>query len=355
MIGTTNLPPLIDCHFHLDPKKEGAFETETRAALMSGFGTVLVMPNTNPPWLTRDSLVELWGRAPGQLHCNVGLHFGTDGRNQLEFSWSQGLVRGLKLYLGPTTGNLQVQDPRRIDVVFSTWPNGPTGKPILVHVDDINLLRKVVALAFRHNQRLHICHVARAEEVSIIRKAKQRSDGKRITAEVCPHHCLFTEDDLPKLDRYGFISPPLGEKRDLDALWRGIRDGTIDIIATDHAPHSEEEKSSANPPVGVIGEGAFSVMWMAFRQRGLPIEKLVEMMHVRPAEIFGIRPDGQSYMDVDLSDRFTFEREMIQSSAGRSPYEGMDVLGRIRSVVLHGVEVVRDGKILPGPRRGVVI
>ena len=175
----------------------------------------------------------------------------------------------------------------------------------------------------------------------------------KITAEACPHHLIFTETDLLRLGAYGIMKPPLGLPRDREALWEGIRDGTIDIIATDHAPHSLEEKAGASPPFGVIGEPTLPVVWAAFHQRRLSIEDLVRMMYQRPAEIFDIHTDPDSYMEVDLDETFEFKREMVQSKAGYSPYVGRRVRGRIHRIVLHGTEVMRDGKIIA--RNGRVI
>ncbi len=344
------IPLLIDAHFHardFNQQPKGTFETETKAALLSGFGLVLAMPNTDPPLINHSAIVQARKKAEGKIYCDVGFHFGTNGQNLEEFVKVYNLVKGLKVYLNPTTGNLQL-DKGSVDRAFLTWP--PT-TPILVHAEGAGLLKMVLELSSLYRQRLHVCHVSLKEEVEIIRKAKEA--GQKVTAEVCPHHCIFTEDNLPKLGPYGKMKPPLGTTKDLEAVWRGIKDGTIDIIATDHAPHAPEEKASENPPFGVIGEGAFQLMWKLFYQVGLSTEDLVRMMSSRPAEIFNIKLDPNSYMEVDENDIFEFTREMIHSRAGRSPYEGLRIKGRIRRIVLHGREVAKDGEILA--RKGEVL
>jgi len=347
----TTLPLMIDVHCHtrdFNQKHKGTFETETKAALAGGFGTVLTMPNTDPSITSRSRLVKARHKADGRIYCDLGFHFGTNGYNMSEFAGVKDLVYGLKIYLNPTTGNLELKDPRYVERVFATWT---VDKPILVHAEGANLVEKVLALAEKHKRRLHICHISLKEEVRLIHNAKR--NGIKVTAEVCPHHCIFTEDDLPRLGSYGLMKPPLGTIKDVEAVWSGIKGQVIDIVATDHAPHSPEEKASERPPFGVIGEPAFSVMWMQFSQRGFQIEDLVRLMHETPALMFGIQTDEQSYMEVDLDDEFEFKREMIQSKAGRSPYEGMRVRGRIRRIVLHGKEVMHDGEILA--RNGRVI
>lgn len=232
--------------------------------------------------------------------------------------------------------------------IFQAWT---VDKPILVHVEGAVLLKKVLRLASKHDRQLHVCHVSLAEEIIAIRQAKR--DGQNVTAEVCPHHLIFTEDDLAHLGPYGLMLPPLGQLSDMEALWQGIRDGTVDIIATDHAPHSQEEKASASPPFGVIGEPAFSVMWKHFSEQGLPVEELTRLMRDNPARIFGVQTDPKSFMEVNLDDEFEVTRETIQSKAGRSPYEGMIVKGRIRKIYLHGTLVYEDGEFIG--RKGRVI
>ena len=349
----TRLPLLIDAHFHardLNQTHKGTFETETAAALAGGFGTVLAMPNTDPPLLSRSTLIRAQDKAAGKIYCDVGFHFGTNGRNTLEFRKVGDLARGLKVYLNPTTGNLKLTGRRAIERVFKAWV---LDKPILVHAEGPDLLETAIGLAGQYNRRLHVCHVSLEEEVELIHKAKR--DGVKVTAEVCPHHCLFTENDLPWLGPYGIMKPPLGRPSDLEAIWLGIKVHVIDIIATDHAPHSPEEKASDNPPFGVIGEPAFSVMWMVCSQRHVSIEDLAFLMYFNPARVFSIRTDDESYMEVDLNEEFEFTREMVHSKAGRSPYEGMKVKGRINRAFLRGVEVIRSGELLTDQKRGLII
>jgi dihydroorotase-like cyclic amidohydrolase len=340
----TELPLLVDSHRH-DYRGEnwehkGTIATETRSALASGIGTSIIMPNSNPPIMTYDELLRVRRMARDQACCDVGFYFGSLGENTLEFTHVAPFVHGIKVYLGVTTGG----SPLSMDTtarIFTAWT---IARPILVHVEEADVLNKVISLAAQHVRHLHVCHVNLAEEVSLIRQAKEQ--GVSITAEVCPHHLIFSENDLPDLGPYGIMKPPLGQPSDVEALWQGLEDGTIDMIATDHAPHSQEEKASSSPPFGVIGEPAFQVMWAEFHNRGLPIETLIRFMRERPAAIFGLRIDDSSHTEVELDATYRFEREMIPSRAGRSPYEGRQVRGRIRKVFLHGLEVMHDGDLI---------
>lgn len=346
----TRLPLLIDVHSHVHRGAEwehkGTLETETKSALTSGFGTVIAMPNSCPPVMTQLELTEARKKAGEQSYCDVGFHFGSVGDNFTQFPHVWPLVYGLKVYLGETTGgyNVSVDTAEKI---FEAWI---FDRPILVHAEGASSIKHMLRLAKRHGQRLHVCHVALAEEVDVIRKAKR--SGQQVTAEVSPHHCIFTKNDLPQLGSYGIMKPPLGTGKDVEAIWSGIKNGVIDIIATDHAPHSTKDKELG--AFGVISEPAFSVMWKACSERRVSLDHLAFMMHFTPARIFSVPySHAESYMEVDLDDEFEVKKEMIQSKAGRSPYEGMKVRGRIRKIHLHGTLVYQDGEFLA--REGRVI
>lgn len=351
-MATTSFPLLFDVHSHADrgPEQEhkGTLETETKSALASGFGTILVMPNCKPEITTHKTLREARGRARNQIYCDVGFHFGTRGDNTQEFPHVWPFVRGIKIYLDPTTGGMNIPLDKA-ERVFAAWSRG---SPILVHCEGGNLIRQVIKLAETYRQRVHICHVNLAEQVGVIRQAKY--NGIDITAEVCPHHLIFFQDDIEHLSLggYGVMKPPLATETDVEVLWQAIQDGTIDIIATDHAPHSAAEKESYKPAFGVISEPTFSVLWTDFSARKLPIELLIKLMVTRPAQIFGLPIDTTSTMEVDLDSPFVLEPKMVQSKA-RSPYQGMQLWGRIRKIHLHGTLVFEDGEFLA--REGRVI
>ena len=343
---------LVDSHTHprdFNQSYKGTFESETKAMLLNGVGTAIAMPNTDPPLVTAAAIGEARNRAKGRIYCDLGFYFGTQGYNTIDFYRVLPFVKGLKVYANTTTGNLHLSDSALVERVVEAWP---VAKPILFHAEGAGLLESIFDLGFKHGKKIHICHVSLAEEVRVIKEAKER--GLPVTAEVCPHHLLFTENDLPKLGGYGRMKPELATTRDLEALWEGVRTKIIDVIATDHAPHSEEEKASSNPPFGVIGEPTFPVVWKLFHDRGLTLNRLFEMMRYAPARIFDIQLPNLSEMYVDLDEEYTFERSAVLSKAGRSPYEGMEVRGRIRQVFLRGYEVVRDGQVI-GPPRGEVI
>jgi len=349
---TTILPLMIDVHSHAHRGPEwahkGTLETETKSALVSGFGTVLTMPNSNPPIMTYDELIDVRGKARDQIYCDVGFHFGSLGDNTQQFSHVWSYVHGLKLYLGQTTGGYQITI-NDAEGVFTNWT---ADLPILVHAEGALLVKQILKLAGEYNQRVHICHVSLAEQVTAVRKAKH--SGQLVTAEVCPHHLIFTQDDIEKrsLGGYGIMKPPLATSKDQESLWEALQDGAIDMIATDHAPHAQYEKEGDDPAFGVISEPTFSVLWTHFSERNLPIDLLTELTTNRPARIFGVLLDTGSTMEVDLDSSFVLKPKMIQSTA-RSPYTGKQLRGRIQKIYLHGTLVYENGEIIG--REGRVI
>lgn len=346
----TRLPLLVDVHFHardFNQTDKGTFESETRAAVASGFGTVQCMPNTDPPILSLKQLEKARQIAEANAYCDIGFNFGTDGENFAEFDKVYDLVKALKVYLNPTTGDLEIKEWTKLYEIFRAWPGE---KPVMVHAEEAEQVKLAIGLAGRFNKRVHICHVSSAGQVEEVREAKGL--GFRVTAEVCPHHLIFTQDYLEKLGAYGLMKPPLGSLKDREEVWLGLEDGTIDIIATDHAPHTRDEKASDKPPFGVTGEQAFGLLWNIVHWNR-SVEFLVDKMVTNPARIFDIKMDPRSYMMVDLDEEFIFDESMVHSKAGFSPYVGRRVRGRIHQVFLHGVEVVREGEILA--REGRVI
>ena len=342
------LPLLIDVHCHLRGPDEGAFGTETKSALASGFGTVLAMPNTDPPIISIESLQAAKQSAEGNIYCDVGFYYGTDGTNMSTFSDVADQTKGLKVYLDQTTGDLKL-DYWNLEHLFTRWVKT---SPILFHVEEPSTLLNVLQLATKARRWIHICHVSTQEQVGLIKQAK--GYGAQVTAEVCPHHLVFTESDRPNLGAYGIMKPPLARMKDREALWGAIHDGVIDVIATDHAPHAPDEKDSDNPPFGVIAEPGLPLLWKLFDERRIDLMRLLDLTYANPYQIFGLQPDPQSYMLFDLEEEWVFDNSMVHSVAGRSPYHEMRVKGRIRNAYLHGQPVIKDGEILP-EKKGVLI
>src|SRR5437870_2228579 len=282
-MAIVRLPGLIDPHVHLrDPgatHKEN-FVTGTRAALSGGFTAVLDMPN-NPgdPTVSPEALARKEDSASGRISCDVGFFYGATTRNAPTYAKVAPNVFGLKLYLDHTTGDLKVEELEAIRDIMLAWP---AHKPLCVHAED-RTLSMVLGLLPSVGRSMHFCHVSEKVEIELIRDAKER--GLPVTCEVTPHHLYLTEDDLPRLGGFGVMKPPLRRGSDVDALWANL--AVIDMIATDHAPHTLEEKTGATPPFGVPGlETSLPLMLTAVRAGRLTLDRLVEMMYTAPARVF---------------------------------------------------------------------
>jgi len=347
------IPGLIDPHVHLrDPgltHKED-FSTGTKAALAGGITTVLDMPNTIPPTTTRERLIDKRRIAEEKILCDVGLFIGAANDNPLVGLETARMAVGLKVYASETFGSLRIDDLTSLVKIFRSW-TGPG--PITVHAEDV-MLPAAVALARAYGQRLHIAHVSRKSEIEFIRAAK--AYGSRITCEVTPHHLFLTEKDLAHLGAFGLVKPPLGTEEDREALWQAVRDGIVDALATDHAPHTSDEKKGGDPPPGVPGlETALPLMTTALRERKISRDTLLQMMHFGPKRIYGVPDQPETHVEVDLSAKRVIKSDDLFTKCGWTPFEGMEVYGVVKKVVLRGKTVYEDGKILVDPGFGKVI
>ena len=328
-MNTITLPGLIDPHVHLrDPgatHKED-FDTGTAAAVAGGFVFVLDMPNNPEPTISREALDKKISLAKEKAHCGVGFIFGADPKadNTMEFEKVINDVYALKIYMDETTGNLLLKDTHLLDKTFHTWPSH---KPIVVHAEG-ETMSTAIDLAKRFHKKLHIAHISQRSELERIINEKEH--GMDITCEVTPHHLYLTEKDAEALGPYGLMKPTLKTRSDVDFLWRHIN--AIDCIATDHAPHTKEEKESEHPPNGVPGlETSLPLMLTAVHAGRITIDDVVRLMHYGPKKIFGIRDLvlGNKMIEVDMSQSYTINSKNLHTKCGWAPFEGMKVWGRI--------------------------
>jgi carbamoyl-phosphate synthase/aspartate carbamoyltransferase/dihydroorotase len=200
---------------------------------------------------------------------------------------------------------------------------------------------------------VHFCHISRREEIELIARAKER--GLPVTAEVTPHHLFLTREDAARLGPLGDMRPRLAGQADVAALWEHIGD-TIDIVATDHAPHTPAEKRSSNPPPGVPGlETALPLMMTAVQEGRLTVERLVELMATNPRRIFGLAEQENTWVEVDPEATYTINNEDMKSKCGWTPFAGNSVRGRVTRVVLRGRPVYENGRVLAQPGSGRVL
>lgn len=335
----TKLPGLIDIHVHL--REPGAthkedFASGTRAAVRGGFTFVIDMPNNPTPTVSIERLQEKKQLARKKAVCGLGFHYGTNGQNTKTFkkAAADSSVFGLKLYCNHTTGEMLLEDLKLLEGVFEAWQSD---KPILVHAEGVELAA-VIALAQLYDRRLHVCHISQATEVELVRRAKARK--QKITAGVCPHHLWLIDKDRDKMGPWAIMKPPLGTKVDRAALWQGIADRTIDVVETDHAPHTKQEKEGEVPPFGVPGlETAFSLTLKGLREYQLPISLLKELLHTQPKKIFNVPTSTDTYVKVDLDATWVVEESELATKCGWSPFTGWKLPGVIKEVVIKGKPV----------------
>jgi dihydroorotase len=347
------LPGLVDPHVHL--REPGAthkedFESGSRAAVTGGYTTVLDMPNNPEPTTSLDALQKKITLADYRIYCDVGFHFGATAERSSQFEIVKDQVFGLKVYMNHTTGPLLIEEPLDLETIFANWPRR---QPILVHAEG-ETMQIALDLAKKHKQRLHACHLATEEELIMVRGAKEA--GLPVTCEVGCHHLFLTEDDVDTLGSFGIMRPPLAKKTDQEAPWKGIDDGSIDMIASDHAPHTNDEKlNSEKPPYGVPGlETTLPLMLTAVAEGRLSMKRLIDLTSVNPRRVFNIKVTPGTYTEADVTHSYVIRSDNLQTRAGWTPFEGMRVTGRVAKVFLRG-EMVFDGEKVVGTPRGNVV
>lgn len=349
MAKLINLPGLIDPHVHLrDPGQthKEDFYTGTSAALAGGYTTVFDMPNNAEPITTEARLDAKIASARKQVVSDIGFHFGTLGDNFDEFKKVIDKVSGLKIYMNVTTGGFIINADRLIEI-YRAWPGH---KPILLHAED-DVSEIVMRTLADVPKQTHICHVSSQAELEFVMRAKEA--GLPITCGVTPHHLFLTDKDAEKLGSYGHMKPFLKPAKDQKFLWNHL--DAIDIIESDHAPHTKAEKDSDTPPFGVPGlETMLPLMLTAAEEGKLTHAQVIEKLHSNPAQIFNVMPDDSTKVVVDM-DEYVIKNSDLLTKAGWSPFAGRRVVGKVKSVHLHGTKVFENGKVLVEPGSGRII
>lgn len=343
------LPGLIDLHVHLrDPGQtyKEDFLTGTSAAIAGGFTTVLDMPNNLVPITSNEKLDEKITIAKNKIVSDVGFYFGSIGDNLEEFEKVKNKIMGIKLYLNNTTGNFLL-GKKNLSRVFSALP---PSLPILVHAEG-NTVLDVLDTVRETGHKTHICHVT-ADELKFVMQAKK--EGLPITCGVTPHHLFLTEDDVKTLGSLALMKPPLQNKKDVEFLWENL--SYIDVIESDHAPHTIEEKQSENPPYGVPNlETTLPLLLTAASENRLTIDDIIRLCHTNPAKIFGIKIDEKTKIEVDPNWKFEIGNLKFHTKCGWSPFAGRAVKGKVTRVILRGKTVFEDNKILASPGSGLIL
>ncbi len=347
------LPGLIDPHVHL--REPGAthkedYDSGTCAALAGGFTMVLAMPNTKPPIFDAETLEMALNAAKRKAHCDYAQYIGAGPDSADQAAALAHKAAALKMYLDMTFGQLRLDDMTLWQPHFQKYPKQ---YPIVVHAESRSMAAAILFAAL-YDRPIHIAHISLREEVLLIKAAKER--GIRVTCEVCPHHLFLTsassdEERGKKVEGKSEVRPRLATPKDVDALWENL--DVIDCFATDHAPHTAEEKDSENPPPGFPGlETALPLLLTAVDAGRLTLDDLVLRMHSNPKAIFKLPDQPETWIEVDEDAAYEVRAADQFTRCGWTPFEGWKVKGRVRKVVLRGQTAFEDGKILAPPGHG---
>lgn len=345
-----SFPGMIDAHVHL--REPGATHKEdilsgTAAALAGGVIAVLDMPNNTPPITRPDLLAAKQALFAHKAVADYGLFAGSDGSDLEGVLAMAGDTVGLKLYLDETFGDLRNDEPAMLAALFERWP-GPG--PITVHAESASIA-KALELAARFHQRLHVAHVPDPDDLLVIDAARQR--GVRVTCEVTPHHLFLSSEAVARLGALAIIKPPLVSPARRELFWQRL--SLVDIIASDHAPHTLSEKASCVPPPGVPGlETTVPLLLAAVEQGRLQYERMLELVHDAPLRVYGLAAPQDSRVLLDLSEgMYTLPGRGYHTRCQWSPFEGCVAMGRVSSVRVRGQMVWKDGELLVTPGSGL--
>ncbi|MBL7054812.1 dihydroorotase family protein [Candidatus Woesearchaeota archaeon] len=337
------LPGIIDSHVHFrEPGLTGKedFYSGSRAAASGGITTILDMPNTNPPTTTVERLKEKRRLAKKSV-VNYGFHFGSTSENIEEIKNVKN-VASVKIYMEKTTGDLIINDDEALKRIFSL----PITKTI--HAEG-GQIKKALELGKDTLSRLYFCHVSSKEELNLIIENKKNN----VFIEIAPHHLFLSEQDKEKQGSFAEMKPSLKVKEDQIALWEAIKNNRVDTIATDHAPHTVEEKHQINYPYGVPGcETILPLLLNAVNDGLLEIKKLVQLCCENPAKIFKLKGKGfiEEGFDADLTIiDMDLEKEVNNDSLFTkckwSPFNGMSLKGWPVITIVNGNVVYNNGNI----------
>lgn len=335
------LPGVMDVHTHMrDPglSHKEDFETGSKACAKGGVTTFIDMPNTVPNTTTKEILDTKESNSKNRSYVDYGFHFGGSRLdNSEEIKKVRDRVASTKIFLNMSTGDMLVEEEKVLENLFKE------SKIVSVHAED-EMVDKAIDLARKFRKPLYLCHLSKKNEVEKLRAAKK--EGLKIYGEVAPHH-LFLDSSMA--NSLLIMKPELKGKEDNEALWLGLKDGTIDTIGTDHAPHTLEEKSSKTT-YGIPGvENSLELMLKELNKK-IDMKTLQRVMSENPAKIFGIIGKGKievgydaDLVVVDLNNKETIKNENVVSKCGWTPYSGIVGGGKVLLTMVRG-HIVYDGE-----------
>ncbi len=383
--GKLLIPGVIDDQVHFrEPglTHKAEIYTESKAAVAGGVTSFMEMPNTNPQTTTQEALQVKFNIANEKSLANYSFYIGATNDNIDELlKTDPKKVCGIKVFMGSSTGNMLVDKKESLQKIFSQ-----TRLLVATHCEDEETIKKnssiykekygddvpischpeirsdeacyksssfAVELAKKHNTRLHVLHLSSAKELKLFDDQIPLKE-KRITAEICVHHLWFDKDDYEKYGTRIKWNPAVKEKKDKEALFEGLLSNKLDVIATDHAPHTSEEKNNTYfkaPSGGPLVQHSLQTMLEFYRQGKISLEKIVEKMCHAPADVFDVKNRGYirkgywaDLVLVDLSATQEVNKSNIYYKCGWSPFEGVTFHSKIAYTFVNGNLVYEDGK-----------
>jgi len=348
------IPGLIDVHVHM--REPGAahkedWSTGTAAALAGGVTMVLAMPNTTPAIFNADTFEVALSAAKRSARCDYAQFIGAGSENAAQAVQVAPRTAGLKMYLDMTYGKLRLDDMTLWQNHFEHWTSP---FPIVVHAENRSMAAAIL-FAVIYDHPIHIAHVSTREEILTIRAAKEK--GIKVTCEVTPHHLFLSAEDFPQLSRNGRfpgrqeVRPRLTSPSDVQALWDNLE--VIDCFATDHAPHTLQEKDGDEPPPGFPGlETALPLFLTTVDQGKLSLDDVLTRMVDNPRRIFHLPFQPNTWVEIDPELTYTIHQDNLFTKSGWTPFEGRKVRGKVKKVVLRGETVYQSGEVLAKPGFG---
>ncbi len=385
--GLTILPGVIDSQVHFrepGPTHKEDLETGSRGAVLGGVTAVFEMPNTNPLTTGEAELADKVSRAKNRMHCDFAFWVGGTHENVADIPHLERLpgAAGIKVFMGSSTGSLLVEDDAGVSRILGATrrraafhsedeyrlnerkPLRVKGDPTSHHVwrdvtAALQCTQRLVRIAREQRAIIHVLHVSTGEEIDFLSRHKDVA-----SVELTSHHLTLSSDDYARLGTKLQMNPPVRETFHRDRIWRGLAEGVADILGSDHAPHTLDEKAKPYPesPSGMTGVQTLVPVMLDHVAAGrLTLERFVDMSSAGPARLFGIARKGRvavgydaDFTVVDLKRTETITDAWIASRAGWTPYHGKSVTGWPVGTFVRGAKVMWHGEIMT-PARGAAV
>jgi dihydroorotase len=377
--GLHILPGVIDTQVHFrepGPTHKEDLESGSRAAALGGVTGVFEMPNTNPLTTTPEALADKVARGTGRMHCDFAFWVGGTHENAKNIPELERLpgAAGIKVFMGSSTGSLLVADDagvaeilrqtrrrpafhsedeyRLIERMGERVAGDPASHPVWRDaLTALTCTQRLIAIAREQRARIHVLHVSTGEEIEFLSQHKDIA-----SVEVTPHHLTLAADDYARLGTKIQMNPPVRDKSHREKIWRGLDQGVVDVLGSDHAPHTLEEKAKAYPdsPSGMTGVQTLVPIMLDHVAAGrLTLARFVDLTSAGPARLFQLARKGRVAVGydadltvVDLKRRRTITDNWIASRCGWTPYDGKNVTGWPVGTFVRGARVMWEGEIL---------